>query len=54
LEPIAPTGKTVTIPEQFFFYKVRDDRIIEIRPEPIAGGAPGGILQQIGVTTPPV
>jgi predicted ester cyclase len=45
---VAPTGKRVEIPEQFFFYRVRDDRIVEIRPDPIVGGAPRGILQQIG------
>lgn len=52
LPSVAPTGKLVRIPEQFFFYRVRDDRIVEIRPEPIAGGAPQGILQQIGVAWP--
>jgi predicted ester cyclase len=49
---VAPTGKKVVIPAQFFFYRVRDDRIVEIRPEPIAGGAPQGILQQIGAEWP--
>jgi molybdopterin converting factor small subunit/predicted ester cyclase len=49
---LAPTGKKVKIPEQFFFYRVSADRIIEIRPEPIAGGAPQGILQQIGAEWP--
>jgi predicted ester cyclase len=46
---VAATGKQVKIPEQFFYYRVRDNRIVEIRPEPIAGGAPQGILEQIGV-----
>ena len=46
------TGTRVTIPEQFFFYRVRDDLILEIRPEPIAGGAPQGILEQIGMKWP--
>jgi hypothetical protein len=27
---------------------VVDHRIVEIKPEPIAGGAPQGILEQIG------
>jgi hypothetical protein len=44
----------VTIPEHFFFYRVRDDRLVEIRPEPVPGGAPGGILEQIGVERPPL
>jgi predicted ester cyclase len=46
---VAATGKKVKISEQFFFYRMRDDQIVEIRPEPIAGGAPLGIFQQIGV-----
>jgi RimJ/RimL family protein N-acetyltransferase/predicted ester cyclase len=45
---VPPTGKKVTIPEQFFFYRVRGDQIVEIRPDPIAGGAPQGIFEQIG------
>jgi predicted ester cyclase len=54
MEPIAPTGKSVRIPEHYFFYKVRGDKIVEIHPEPIPGGAPRGILQQIGVEAPPL
>ena len=50
--PIPATGKTVRIPEHSFFYVVRGDAIAEIRPEPVPGGAPGGILEQIGVTRP--
>jgi len=49
---VPATGKKVTIPEQFFFYRVRGDLIVEIRPEPIAGGAPQGIFEQIGVEWP--
>ena len=49
LEPGAATGRAVTIAEQYFFYKTRDDQIVEIRPDPVPGGAPGGILEQIGV-----
>lgn len=52
LPSVAPTGKLVRIPEQFFYYRVRGDRIVEIRPEPIAGGAPRGILEQIGAAWP--
>jgi predicted ester cyclase len=48
LPSVAPTGKAVRIPEQFFRYKVAGGRIIEIRPDPIAGGAPRGIFEQIG------
>lgn len=46
---VAPTGKTVQIPEHYFFYRVKDDRIVEIRPEQVPGGAPRGIFEQIGV-----
>jgi hypothetical protein len=47
--PLAATGKAVRIPEQFFFYKIRGGQLVEIRPEPIAGGAPWGILEQLGL-----
>jgi predicted ester cyclase len=53
-EPVAATGRTVAIPEHDFFYRVRDDRIVEIRPDPVPGGAPRGIFEQIGVTLPPL
>ena len=46
---IAATGKIVRIPEQDFFYKLASDRLVEIRPDAIAGGAPWGILEQLGV-----
>jgi predicted ester cyclase len=51
LEPIKATGRIVRIPEQYFFYQFRDDRISEIRPDPIPGGAPRGILEQIGIVS---
>ena len=54
MDPIPPTGKPVRIPEHYFFYKVAGGRIVEIRPDPIPGGAPRGILQQIGVEAPPL
>ena len=47
-----PTGKEVKIPEQLFYYRLRGGRIVEIRPEAIPGGAPQGILEQIGVEWP--
>ena len=47
LEPVPATGRAVRIPEHFFFYRVRGDVLVEIRPEPVPGGAPGGILEQI-------
>ena len=52
MDAVPATGKKVTIPEQFFFYRVRGDKIVEIRPDPIAGGAPQGIFEQIGVEWP--
>jgi predicted ester cyclase len=54
LEPIPATGRVVRIPEHFFFYRVRGDALVEIRPEPVPGGAPRGILEQIGVEVPPL
>src|SRR5262249_12088087 len=54
LAPIAATFKRVLIPEHYFFYRVRDEKIVEIRPEPIPGGAPRGILEQLGVALPPL
>lgn len=54
LAPIPPTGRTVSIPEQRFHYRVEGDLIVEIRPDPVPGGAPWGILEQIGVASPPL
>ena len=48
-DPLHATGKQVNIPEHYFFYRLRGDQIVEIRPEPVPGGAPLGILEQIGV-----
>ena len=46
---LAATGKAVHIPEQLFFYRIFGGQLIEIRPEPIAGGAPWGILEQLAL-----
>ncbi len=54
MEPIAPTGKTVRIPEHYFYYRVAGDKLTIIFPEPFVGGAPRGILEQIGVKLPPL
>jgi len=32
LPPVPATGKHVKIPEHYFFYRVRDDKIVEIMP----------------------
>ena len=53
-EAYAATGKTVTIPEHFFYYRVGENGLTEIRPDPIPGGAPRGIFEQIGVELPPL
>lgn len=54
VDPVAPTGRFVRIPPQRFHYRVEGDFIVVIRPEPVEGGAPIGILQQIGVDRPPL
>jgi predicted ester cyclase len=54
LDPVPATGRRVRIPEQYFFYTVQAGAIVLIRPEPIAGGAPRGILEQIGHPMPPL
>jgi len=51
---VPATGKTVVIPEQCFFYCVGPMGLTEIRPDPIPGGAPRGIFEQIGVEQPPL
>ncbi len=50
----AATGKSVTIPEHFFYYRVEEGALEEIRPDPVPGGAPRGIFEQIGVELPPL
>ena len=54
IDPVPATGRFVRIPPQRFHYRIEDDLIRVIRPEPIEGGAPIGILQQIGVARPPL
>ena len=54
IDPVDPTGRTVKIPEHYFFYRVAGERIVMIRPEVVPGGAPRGILEQIGVLLPPL
>jgi predicted ester cyclase len=51
---VPATGRTVAIPAHDFFYKVAGDLIVEIRPDPVPGGAPRGIFEQIGVALPPL
>ena len=54
LDPIPATSRRVTIPAHHFYYRVRGGEIVEIRPEPVPGGAPRGILEQLGVELPPL
>jgi predicted ester cyclase len=54
LPPLEATGRTVRIPAQDFFYTIQEDLLVKIRPDPIPGGAPLGILQQLGVDKPPL
>lgn len=54
MAPISPTGRKVVIPEHYFYYRVAGDKLTMIFPEPIPGGAPRGILEQIGVELPPL
>jgi hypothetical protein len=54
MAPIQPTGKRVRIPPHYFFYRVADDKLNIIFPEPVLGGAPRGILEQIGAETIPL
>jgi hypothetical protein len=51
---VAATGKKVVIPEQRFFYRIGLEGLTEIRPDPVSGGAPRGIFEQIGVEQPPL
>ena len=53
-EAYPATGKSVTIPEQYFYYRVGEKGLTEIRPDPVPGGAPRGIFEQIGVALPPL
>ncbi|KPK34340.1 MAG: hypothetical protein AMJ66_03990 [Betaproteobacteria bacterium SG8_40] len=52
MAPIAPTGKQVKIPPHYFYYRVAGNQLTLIFPEPVVGGAPRGILEQIGVSVP--
>jgi hypothetical protein len=53
-DAVPATGRTVAISAHDFFYRVAGDLIVEIRPDPVPGGAPRGIFEQIGVALPPL
>lgn len=52
--PVEPTLRTVHIPPHDFFYTVDERGLRQIRPDPVPGGAPRGIFEQIGVALPPL
>jgi SnoaL-like domain len=52
--PVPPTRRQVVIPEHDFYYKIAQAGLVEIRPDPVPGGAPRGIFEQIGVALPPL
>lgn len=54
MDPIPATGRPVLIPRQYFYYRIVQRQLAIIFPEPILGGAPRGILEQIGVPLPPL
>ena len=54
MQPHQPTGKRVQIPPHYFFYRVVENKLSIIFPEPFPGGAPSGILEQIGAVSPPL
>ena len=47
MDPIAATGKRVRIQPQYFFYRIANEQLVLIFPEPVVGGAPRGIVEQI-------
>ncbi len=53
--PAVPaTQREVAIPAHYFYYRVENNWMVEIRPDPVPGGAPRGIFEQIGVALPPL
>lgn len=53
-DAVEATRRKVAIPEHHFFYLVGEHGLTEIRPDPVPGGAPRGIFEQIGVELPPL
>jgi hypothetical protein len=51
---VEATDRKVVIPQHYFFYRVTANQLTEIRPDPVPGGAPRGIFEQIGVKLPPL
>ena len=54
MDPIAATGRRVYIQPHYFFYRVVSEQLVLIFPEPVVGGAPRGILEQISISVPPL
>jgi predicted ester cyclase len=53
MKPIAATSNSVVLPKQIFRYRVMDDKIIEVLPEPKPESGLFAILKQIGAKLPP-
>ena len=53
-EAYPATDRRVVIPGHFFFYRMDEHGLCEICPDPVPGGAPRGIFEQIGVELPPL
>jgi len=51
---VPATNRKVKIPEHYFYYRLDGDKLTQIRPDPVPGGAPRGIFEQIGVSLPPL
>ncbi len=51
---VPATRREVAIPEHYFYYRIENNMMVEIRPDPVPGGAPRGIFEQIGVALPPL
>lgn len=52
MKPIAATNKKVVLPRQKFTYRVVDDKVLDIVPEPMPEGGLFNILKQIDAKTP--
>ena len=54
MKPIGATGRKVELPRQLFRYRVMNDKIVEVIPEPKPESGLFAILKQIGTKLPPV
>jgi len=54
MKPIGATQKKVALPKQKFTYRVVDDRVVDIVPEPMPEGGLFHLLKQIEAKMPPL